>query len=538
MNFRSSLALFASVVCTASLAVPPCAAALPGSTAVARVNGDGITKDALTTYLLTYYGRNGLEELINRSVLRQDLAARKLAVTDAEVDTRVAEMTKAGGAELADNLRNGNITEDAIREQARYALIAEKVLAAKWPVKDEDLTRLSLRYVLVQTQAAAKEVITDAKRGVSFDLLVTRSSEGREDLGLVQPDPFFRIDKPNFFKAAMDANLYRPGQVSQQPIPSGRFWLVLKLERKLGPETLRGKEREDAIRRINAVRFPSLIPSARKHYRIVTDTGVDKLIADPKMSGDTVVAHVGEQTVTRKDLIAYLTEYYGKGALAQLVERSLVQHEAAQSNVGVSPAEVDARVEAVKKPNPSAFQSALVTEGITEDAWKERVHYTMLAERVVQARAPLRPSDFDRLTVRYIRVANRQDAEQMIQAAGMGTKWEQLAAARTSLDRTGDGFLKPKLFLEAENPEIFKTIDKARLKPGEVLPTPVEAGGTYLVLRLEGRFGPETLTGKERDDAVRRINGLRMGPLLDAWRKEFKIDYPVPIKTLVADARA
>jgi len=29
-----------------------------------------------------------------------------------------------------------------------------------------------------------------------------------------------------------------------------------------------------------------------------------------------------------------------------------------------------------------------------------------------------------------------------------------------------------------------------------------------------------------------------MGPLLDAWRKEFKIEYPVPIKTLVADARA
>jgi len=46
------------------------------------------------------------------------------------------------------------------------------------------------------------------------------------------------------------------------------------------------------------------------------------------------------------------------------------------------------------------------------------------------------------------------------------------------------------------------------------------------------------MTGKERADAVHRINALRMGALLDGWRKQFKIDYLVPLAKLAADAKA
>jgi hypothetical protein len=86
---------------------------------------------------------------------------------------------------------------------------------------------------------------------------------------------------------------------------------------------------------------------------------------------------------------------------------------------------------------------------------------------------------------------------------------------------------------------MFDVIEKAKLEPGQILNRPVDAGGGgFAVLKLEARFGVETLTAKERDAAIRRINVGRMGPLLDAWRDEIKVEYTVPMKALIAEAKS
>jgi hypothetical protein len=240
--------------------------------------------------------------------------------------------------------------------------------------------------------------------------------------------------------------------------------------------------------------------------------------------------------VTRKQLGAYLAETYGKTAFDQLVERAMTTQQAAKVNATVSDSEVAERVAAVKKATgASAFQAALDLEGITEEAWTERVRFTYLAEKTVNTRAPLTPSDLVRMTARYIRVATKEDADQVMKVA-QGTASFETLAKQSSLDRNTDGFIKPRMFLKAEQPEIFKALEN--VTPGQVAPRPVQANGSFYILKLEAKFGTDTLTGKERDDAVRRINALRMGPLLDIWRKEFKVEYPVTMKSIVAAARA
>ncbi|MGV3719852.1 MAG: SurA N-terminal domain-containing protein [Actinomycetota bacterium] len=507
-------------------------------TVVARVGAAAITRSDLVRQLLTYFGQAGIELLTDRRILEQEVALRKLTVSDAELAERVAEVKKAGAADLAKALKEGMITEELLKSQARYALLAEKLLEAKWPVKNEDLTRISVRFARTNTQQQAKQIINEAKRGVSFELLSIREPalDGGADGGFAMPNPFLRIENPPMYRLAAQANL-RPGQVTPQPLQSGEFWMVLKLEKVYGPETLSASARKDAVRRIVLSRASALFPTTRKRYRIVNTTTVATLLSDPKLPADTEVVKVGDATVTRGELVALLMQSYGKTALDQLVERRYIEHLAAQQKVSVSDAEVDARVATVKKQAEAAFKTGLDAEGISEAAWKERVRYTYLAEKVVNARAPVKPQDLERLTARYIRVATKLEADQVLQQAQSGAKFEQLVTQK-SLDKSGDGFVKPKMFMRSESPEAFDAIQKARLQPGQVLPQPLAVGRFFVVLKLEARFGPELMSVKEREDAIRRINATRMNPLLDSWRGEVKVEYPLPLKNLIAAAQS
>jgi parvulin-like peptidyl-prolyl isomerase len=514
------------------------------ATVIARAGEAPITFQALTQQLLRFYGRSSLEQLVNRSVVRLDAARFKAEVPEAEVDAALTEVKKNAGADFAPSLEARGVTEAMVRERIKADLLVEKLLDKKWPVKDSDLARYSIRYARLQTEKVAREFIQEAiaSRGQNFELLVLQRSLDKEEGGLVQPNPFLRIENPPFFKIADDAiraEGIRVGQVTKKPIPSKQFWLVLKLEGYYPADTLTGPKRAEAIRKVRAYRLPALIPTTRKRYKVenavpaadlpnLADKPADTLVARVSFSG----APAASEEIRKGDLFRYALETYGRVALEQLVERSIITQQAARQNVTVSDSEVDARIAAVKKgTDTKAFDAALVLEGITEEAWRERVRYTYLAEKVVNARAPLTPDDFVRLTARYIRLGTKEDADRVLRLAQGTAPFDQLVKQH-SLDRNSDGYLKPRAFLRAEQPELFRTLRP--LTPGQVLGRPVELGGAYFIFKLEARLGPETLMGKEREDAVRRINALRMGPLLDSWRREIAIAYPVPMREVVA----
>jgi len=181
------------------------------------------------------------------------------------------------------------------------------------------------------------------------------------------------------------------------------------------------------------------------------------------------------------------------------------------------------------KGGRGSFQAALDREGITEDAWRERVRYTYLAERVLSVRQPVTASDLERLTVRSIRVSTRKAADDLLRALQAGAAWEQ--AATRSLDR-GEGFIQPKMFMKVDKPAIFAAIPPD-LPVGAVLSQPVELGGSFYILKLEGRFPASLMTAQQRDAAVRQINGTRVGELLETLRKAQPPEYLTPMRSLI-----
>ncbi len=501
------------------------------ATAVARAGTDAVTRKALYGHMARYYGRVGLEQLITRSLVRQEAARYKLDVPEADLAARTAELKKAAGMRFEEALNTEGITEEAWKERTRYGMLAERVLARKWPVRDEDLVRLSLRYARYSSERQAKVAITEA-RSTPFDILVLRDSLDKENAGQILPEKFLRVDRPDWYKRGEDL---RPGQVSRDPIPSGEFWLVVKLEGRYGPETLSAKEREQAVQRINAYRMAFLLPTLRKRYPPSVKTPGDQLFAGAESDAEAVMAQVGGQSITRKDLTSYLATYFGKTALEQLLERSILTQEARKQNVAVSDAELAARVADFQK-NKDALARVLQADGITEEAWKERLRYQMLAEKVVAARSPVKPEDLTRMTVRYLRLGAKKDADAVIQALRQGATVEQIQARLGG--RVRDGFIQPRAFLRVDNPTIYKMIEDAKLRDGGVLPNAVELAGGWVAMRLEARFGPETLSAKEREDAVRRTNATRAGQVLDAVRRTYKVEYVLPLKSLVAEAGA
>src|SRR5207247_786600 len=162
-----------------------------------------------------------------------------------------------------------------------------------------------------------------------------------------------------------------------------------------------------------------LIPNSRKRYRIDYAVSLKNLIDNPNLADDTVVSRItgaggNSAAITRKALLAYLLESFGKDALEQLIDRRLIA-------------------------------SAAVRTEVTR---------------------------------------------------------------QISLDRGGPGFINPKMFMRIDNPTIFAAVPQT-LAPGDIVPQPLELGGSQFVLRLEGRFPAEMMTAQEREAALRRINGGR-----------------------------
>lgn len=527
---RSGLAA-AAVLCLVAGASGR-AAAPAADTVIARVGGDTIRRDALMGYLNRFYGTVSLRELELRSALRQEAARYGVTVTDADLDARAAELRKATGNHHQDLLNEEGISDAAWRDRIRYTLLAEKISDRKWPITDNDLQRYSVRYARTITQAQARDIITEAKNGVDFRLLAVQRGLDRENDAYVAPNPFFRVDAPQFFKMTQEANL-RPGQVTNRPIQSGKYWLVLKLEKSLPPSTLSARERELAVKRVRAIRVAGLADLLKRRYRSTESFTPDA----PDGRPEDVAATTGTDKIARRDVELYELQYFGRQAIERLAERAVVTQMADKANVHISDAEVNDRVAALRKASgPTAFQQALDLEGISQAAWAERVRYSLLAEKVLAARNPVQPDALTRLTVRYIHVANRRNADAVIQALQGGARFDTVMQ-QASVESNSDGYIKPRPFTQAENPAIYKLVTDAKVSPRHVLPNPVPVGDSWVVLWLEARQTAADMKPEERDAAIQRINALRLGQQLDAWKKETKVETVVPIERLIDQAR-
>jgi peptidyl-prolyl cis-trans isomerase C len=191
---------------------------------IARVNGDAISRSEFEGALSSIEGRAGgpvpadqrdrvyrgiLDQLIGYRLLTQEAAARKVAVPDADVDKRMADIRQQFPTEEAfrQTLEQRQLTVEKLRTETRSELTVEKMLedelASKVAVKPEQVTdfyqknpdkfqqgeRVRASHILIpfppkadaaakqQAQAKATEVLAEVKSGKDFAALAKQYSQ-------------------------------------------------------------------------------------------------------------------------------------------------------------------------------------------------------------------------------------------------------------------------------------------------------------------------------------------------------------------------
>lgn len=110
-------------------------------TAFARVNGESITYEALAKECVSMYGKEVLENLINRTIVRQACAERGITVSEGEVDQEILEISKKFGLAVDQWYKMLEAERGLKPEQYRQNVIWQMLALKKLAGKDINITR-------------------------------------------------------------------------------------------------------------------------------------------------------------------------------------------------------------------------------------------------------------------------------------------------------------------------------------------------------------------------------------------------------------
>lgn len=107
----------------------------------AMVDGKPIFSWQLNSILVKQYGKQTLDNLITEQLIKDQITAKKIDISQKEIDTRINEFKQTLGpsANLNDFLTQRGITEQAFREQVRMQIGLEKLLAEKTKVSSKEI---------------------------------------------------------------------------------------------------------------------------------------------------------------------------------------------------------------------------------------------------------------------------------------------------------------------------------------------------------------------------------------------------------------
>ncbi len=178
---------------------------------VAVVNGEDISRDRLDDLLIEIYGKEGLDRLIRRVLVKQEAAKSNVKVTVQEiterisllVDIQIQQQMKKGGLEdeqsLIRELEKAGLTLEQYREnivemfkittgQVEAELLAEKIIKQTVKVTDEELhdayeeqfgEKILARQIVLRTLRDAEKNLERIKTGADFEALAKKESIDR-----------------------------------------------------------------------------------------------------------------------------------------------------------------------------------------------------------------------------------------------------------------------------------------------------------------------------------------------------------------------
>lgn len=270
------------------------------------------------------------------------------------------------------------------------------------------------------------------------------------------------------------------------------------------------------------------------------------------------IALVNEVPIERTALIQMLLEGRGLNLLRQMILEEVARQEAERQGLSASPADTDheydltlqaARYDGKDVENLTpARREQLIEEwtrsrGVTRQelavAMARQAHLRKIAEKHVKIEEGMLEKEFrrvhgEKVEVRHIQLAAPRVWEQFKERLDAGEDFEVLVKdfSQNALSREKNGLLPP---FSADDPTVPAAFAKAAfgLEVGQVS-NPIEAEGSYHVLKLERRLPPEDVTmnqvrDKLRDNLFARLVAERMDQLAGEllMRAKLRIEDPL-----------
>lgn len=175
--------------------------ALTKDKAIAKINGEAISKDELYDEMVKQYGPVTVEKIISDKIVALEAKKQKISISDADLNAEVDKLKESYGGEDVFNqmLKSNNTSLNALKEDLENYLTLRKLLEPQIEITDEELKKyfdenkdsfgeteqVNASHILVEDEATANDIKQKLTDGADFAELAKEFStdEGSKDNG-------------------------------------------------------------------------------------------------------------------------------------------------------------------------------------------------------------------------------------------------------------------------------------------------------------------------------------------------------------------
>lgn len=216
------------------------------SEAVAKVNGEVITKDELYDLMVKAVGDQALDYLITQKIIELEAKKQNITVTDEDINKELEKVYEAYGGEtiFKQNLELSGHSLDEYKEELALTIKAKKLMEPRIEITEEEMKayfdehkdefaqeqQVHARHILVDDENLAREIYEKLKKGEDFAELAkqystdTATKDNGGDLGFFGKGEMVE----EFEKVAFSLKV---GEISS-PVKTEYGYHIIKVEEK------------------------------------------------------------------------------------------------------------------------------------------------------------------------------------------------------------------------------------------------------------------------------------------------------------------
>jgi len=326
---------------------------------VAEINGDKITRSSLAAECLQLHGKDVLQDLINKTLIKVECERQKISITSEEINAEVLRMAKTFNMTSEDWLKlleeRRGISPEQYRQDIVWKILAlGKLAGMRLVISEAELQEaydsqygpaVQVRQIVLATKAGAEATLAELKQHPDTFASVAKNRSidptSQPYSGMLHPI------RRNTFDPHVERILFamKPGDISPvMEFPMGHF-SIFRCEAHLQPidvdfaavkEQLYYQMRDVKLRQVADEVFMELQRKAQ--VQIVLD--------DPTLYTQYpgVAALLNGQKIPQKELADACVQKHGKEVLGDMLNRRLIEQACKRENIIISERDVDEEI--------------------------------------------------------------------------------------------------------------------------------------------------------------------------------------------------